>query len=170
MIVFSSPPNIPENLVEFGCILSKLDDLACNNISKWQLSLHHILHTKWSDWQSTRLNSTKFSEMLGEEEKMLQKFYTHILKINKRLFPGSGETDCSARLLFVGCGLGRHNLTFMLKRVNGKVISGITCMIWEQIKFVSDVLQMSRKSQCSVSLFSLLYLLLFVSFSPQMYS
>ena len=128
MIVFPFPPNIPENLVEVGCILLKLDDLACNNIFKWLLSLHHILHAKWSDWQNTRQNSTKFSAMLGKM--ITEQFYTHILKIDKRLFPGSGETDCSARPLFVGCGLGRHNLTFMLKKVNVEVISGTTCMIF----------------------------------------
>ena len=36
-IIFS--PNIPENKVDFFCVLAKLDHLACNNFLKWQLSL-----------------------------------------------------------------------------------------------------------------------------------
>ena len=38
-IIFSSSPNIPGNLVEFFCVLAKLDYLACNKFSKLQLSL-----------------------------------------------------------------------------------------------------------------------------------
>ena len=38
-IIFSPSPNIPENVVDFVCVLAKLDHLACNNFSKWQLSL-----------------------------------------------------------------------------------------------------------------------------------
>ena len=38
-IIFSSSPNIPENLVDFFCVLAKLDHLACNKLSKLQLSL-----------------------------------------------------------------------------------------------------------------------------------
>ena len=38
-IIFSSSPNIPENLVDFFCVLAKLDHLACNKFSKLQLSL-----------------------------------------------------------------------------------------------------------------------------------
>ena len=34
LFIFSSSPNIPENLVEFCCVLSKLDHLACNQVSK----------------------------------------------------------------------------------------------------------------------------------------
>ena len=30
-IIFSPSPNIPENLVDFFCVLAKLDHLACNN-------------------------------------------------------------------------------------------------------------------------------------------
>ena len=38
-IIFSSSPNIPENLVDFFRVLAELDHLACNKFSKLQLSL-----------------------------------------------------------------------------------------------------------------------------------
>ena len=38
-IIFSSSPSIPENLVDFFEVLSKVDHLACNTFSKSHLSL-----------------------------------------------------------------------------------------------------------------------------------
>ena len=60
-------------MVEFCCVLSKLDYLSRNKISKGQFSFHHfritgnILHGEWSNLQNTQQNSTKFSTMLGKD-------------------------------------------------------------------------------------------------------
>ena len=38
-IIFSSSPNMSENLEDFFCVLSKLDHLACDKFLKLQLPL-----------------------------------------------------------------------------------------------------------------------------------
>ena len=44
-IIFSSSPSIPENLVDFLRVLSKLDHLACNKFSKSHLSTFYNIIT-----------------------------------------------------------------------------------------------------------------------------
>ena len=102
-IIFSSSPNIPENLVDFFCVLAKLDHLACNKFSKLQLSntitphyyIRHyretriLLHAKWSNFRNTQHNCTKFSGMLGGDKKndprkiLLKKFEERPSKLVK---------------------------------------------------------------------------------------
>ena len=72
-------PPAPSLVVEFCFVFWKKDLLACNNFSKLQLSFHHyretkkILHTRWSSLQNTQQNSTNFSAMLGDDEKIIRK-------------------------------------------------------------------------------------------------
>ena len=57
------------------CLLSKLNHLACNKVTKSHVHYREtgiLLHAKWSNLQNTQENSTKFSGMLGEDEKMIQ--------------------------------------------------------------------------------------------------
>ena len=54
--------------MDFFCVLSKLDHLACNTFAKSQLSYHEtriLLHAKWSNLQNTQQNSTTCLAMLG---------------------------------------------------------------------------------------------------------
>ena len=78
LIIFASSSNIPENLREMCCVLSKLDHFACdilffNDGSHFTIyrDTRIILHAKWSNLQNTE-KITKFSEMLGEDKKMTQ--------------------------------------------------------------------------------------------------
>ena len=77
-IIFSCSPKILENLVQFCCLLAKLDHLACNKFSKLQLSSTLLpwnknpINAKWSNFQNTQQNCTKFSGMLGEYEKIIR--------------------------------------------------------------------------------------------------
>ena len=80
-IIFSSSPNIAENFVKFCCVFCKLDYLACNRILvlfhgddvKERCDFENLLHAKWSNFDyNTPKKSTKFTGMLGEDEKMIR--------------------------------------------------------------------------------------------------
>ena len=57
---FSFSLNFPGNLVEFCCVLWKIDHLVCNKFSKLQISFHHyhetriLVHVQWSHSQNAQ--------------------------------------------------------------------------------------------------------------------
>ena len=71
-----------------------------SNGVKESCNFENLLHAKWSNFADTQKKSTKFSGMLRRYEKiilrkiLLKKFKEQPSKLEKRLLPGCGETDC----------------------------------------------------------------------------
>ena len=53
---------------------------------------------KWSNFENTRQNSTKFSEMLGGGVKMITYLFKNVKQGLSKLKKGSGETDFIVQL------------------------------------------------------------------------
>ena len=83
------------------------------NGGKESSHFENLLHAKWSNFAKKKTKkSTKFSGMLGEDEKKIRENFVKNFKrvtkqIGKRLLPGSGETDCNvSRVLLYSADSG----------------------------------------------------------------
>ena len=75
---FSSSPNIPENLVQFCCVFWKPDHviefLFHSNGVKESCNFENVLYAKCSNFTSTQKKYSKYSGMLGGDEKLSKKY------------------------------------------------------------------------------------------------